>query len=209
MSIPICCTDLEHPCCEARIASASLVAQLRLPRHERDDLRQDLLADLIARQSSFDPSRGTWGAFVGTVVAHRATRLAKRIQRERKVFAPVSLDDPRPGTEGGTVAEALAERDGYAAWLGHPTDAVAAVERRLDLDRALGNLGRSDRALCAALAWNTPEELSRAGHGARSTLYRRLAEIRLRLMAAGLRSEGLIPTARIGDSLVNPRGLLR
>ena len=186
MDNSLAATDLDLLRRDADRTARRLVHGLGLGSQERDDLRQDLVADLIARLKSFDPSRGTWGAFVGTVLAHRAARLAGRIRRERRVFAPVSLDDPRPGCGGGTVGDAVAEADGYAAWLGQPTDAVAVVERRLALDRALGTLGRSDRALCAALAWNTSDGLSRAGHGARATLYRRVAEIRLRLTAAGL-----------------------
>jgi hypothetical protein len=136
-----------------------LVRRFRMGTHERDEFRQDLVADVITRCRSYDPSRGTWGAFVGTILAHRAAQLAMSVRRERKVFAPVSLDHPLPGTKGGIIRGMAAERDGYAAWLDHSKDAADSAERRLDLDRALGTLGQSDRALCAALAWNTPGEL--------------------------------------------------
>jgi hypothetical protein len=185
MYIPISDTDLDHLRREAGIAAARLVRQFRLPHHERDDLRQDLLVDLIARLKSFESARGTLRAFAGTVVAHQARRLADRIRRERMVFALVSLDDPLPDSDGATVGDMIAEADGYAALLGQPTDRFAEVERRLDLDRVLSTLPRSAVALCAALALRTPTEISRNGIGARATIYREVREIRLRLLTAG------------------------
>jgi DNA-directed RNA polymerase specialized sigma24 family protein len=179
-------SDLQILVHEADVAAARLVRRLRLAAHEREDLRQDLLADLISRINGFDPTRGSLGAFAGKVIAHRAARLAARIRRDREVFSSVSLDDPLSGTNGDTLGDMIAESDGYAAAMGQPTDGFAAVERRLDLDRALGALRRSDLALCAQLIQRTPTELSQDGVGSRATLYRQVHEIRLRLMIGGL-----------------------
>ncbi|MDB5407742.1 MAG: hypothetical protein JWL84_2654 [Rhodospirillales bacterium] len=178
--------DLNHLRREADLAAARLVRRFRLPHHERDDLRQDLLLDLILRLKSFDPTRGSLGAFAGRIVAHRAARLAARIRRDRGMFAPVSLDDPTPDTEGTTVGDATAECSGYLAMMGQPTEGFASADRRLDLDRALGTLRRSDLALCGRLTHRTPTELSEEGLGSRANLYRWVHEIRLRLMTAGL-----------------------
>jgi RNA polymerase sigma-70 factor (ECF subfamily) len=54
-----------------------------------------------------------------------------------------------PGGDGLTIGDSIAEADGYGAWLGQPTDAFAAVERRIDLDRALGTLPAETLPLCA------------------------------------------------------------
>jgi RNA polymerase sigma-70 factor (ECF subfamily) len=178
-------SDLQILLQETDVAAGRLVRRLRVPVHEREDLRQDLLVDLISRLKSFDPARGTLGAFVGTVIAHQATRLAARIRRDRGLFAPVSLDDPLAGTDGDTLGDTIPESSGYAALMGQTTDGFAAVERRLDLDRALGMLDRSDLALCARLIHQTPTELSDDGLGSRASLYRQVHEIRLRLMTGG------------------------
>jgi DNA-directed RNA polymerase specialized sigma24 family protein len=186
MPVPLSDTDLALLFHEADVAAARLVRRLRLPTHEREDIRQDLLVDLISRINGFDPTRGSLGAFAGTVIAHRATRLTHRLQRERAVFAPVSLDDPLAGTEDATLGDTIADSSGYSAMVGQPIDRVAAVEHRLDLDRALGTLRRSDLALCARLVHRTPTELSQDGLGSRASLYRQVHEIRLRLMTGGL-----------------------
>jgi DNA-directed RNA polymerase specialized sigma24 family protein len=179
-------TDLDFLCREADRFAWRLIRQTGLPGHEQEDLRQDLLVDLIARLKSFDPACGTLGAFAGTVVGHRAGRLANRIRRERSAFAPVSLDDPLPDSDGATVGDTIAEAAGYAAALGQPTDQYADVERRVGLERALATLSSAEFAFCIALTGATPTTLGRAGQGGRSSLYRRIAHLRLDLIAAGL-----------------------
>lgn len=141
---------------EADRAAARLVRAFRLPAHERDDLRQDLLVDLISRIKDYDPARGCLGAFTATVVAHRTARLARRICRDRAVFAPVSLDDPAGGAEAITLGETIAEDGGYAALMGQPANDVAALERRLDLGRGLEQLRQPEQALCAELIHHAP-----------------------------------------------------
>ena len=175
---------------EAEANASRLRRQLRLPAHEHEDLRQELLARSLPRIGSYDPARGSFGAFAGRIMTRQAALLAKRIRRARAASASMSLDDPLPRTDGGTAGSAVAEADGYGAWLGQPTDTIAALDRRIDLGRALASLGRSDLALCVALTESTPGELSRAGRGARASLYRRVREIRLRLLAAGVDARG-------------------
>lgn len=139
-----------------------------------------------ARLKGFDPTRGSLGAFAGKVIAHRAARLTDRLRRERAVFTPVSLDHPLADAEDATLGDTMTESNGYSAMMGQSTDSFADLERRHDLDRALGTLRRSDLALCATLVHHTPTELSQDGLGSRATLYRQVHELRLRLMTGGL-----------------------
>jgi DNA-directed RNA polymerase specialized sigma24 family protein len=182
-------SDLQLLLLEADSAARRLVRRMRLPRAELDDIRQDLLVDLIARLPAFDPQRASLGAFAGVVLRNYATRIAAKIERERETFGttPVSLDDVLPGRDGATRGELVADEDGLSAWLGQPVDAFAEVEQRLDVGRALGALDRRDGALCAALSHATIESLAAEGRGSRSGLYRRLKEIRLALTAHGQR----------------------
>ena len=101
-------------------------------------------------------------------------------------MAPVSLDDPQPGREGLTIGDSIAEADGYGAWQGQPTDAFATVERRIDLDRALGSLPTATLSLCAELTEHTPHELAKVSRTSRAGVYRQLRELRLRLQVAGI-----------------------
>jgi RNA polymerase sigma-70 factor (ECF subfamily) len=178
---------LQH---EADFAGRRLVRQLQLSRDDLPDIRQDLIADALARLRAFDPERGSLGAFLATVFSHKATRIARQVKARRCLFGayPISIDDPMPGLAGTTRGDLVAEHDGYAAWCGQPMDTFAAAERRIDLERRLAILSRKDGALCAALGQTTIEELAAAGRGARATLYRRVRDIRLALTAYGLRA---------------------
>jgi RNA polymerase sigma-70 factor (ECF subfamily) len=178
---------LQH---EADMAARRLLRQLRLPKDDLSDIRQDLIADALARLRAFDPDRGSLGAFLATIMANKATRIARQVKAHRRLFGacPASLDEPMPGLAGTARGDLAAEHDGYAAWCGQPTDAFTAADRRIDLERRLAILSRKDGALCAALGQTTIEELAAAGRGARATLYRRVRDIRLALTAYGLRA---------------------
>jgi RNA polymerase sigma-70 factor (ECF subfamily) len=168
---------------EADIAARRLVRQLRLPRADLDDVRQDLLVDLIARLPAYGADRGTLGAFAGAIIANK-------VKRERQMYgaAPISLDEAIPDSDGLTRGDLVAEADGLSALFGQPVDAFATAEERLDVERGLGSLEPVDGALCAALSRTTVDRLAASGHGARSSLYRRVKDIRLALTAIGVRA---------------------
>ncbi len=175
---------------EADIAARRLVHQLQLPHADLDDVRQDLLVDLIARLPAYDAGRGTLGAFAGIVLANRATRIANKVKRERRMYgaAPISVDEAIPKSDGLTRGDLIAEADGLPALWGQPVDAFAAAEFRLDVERGLGSLEPADGALCAALSRITVDRLAASGHGVRSSLYRRVKNIRLALTAFGMQA---------------------
>jgi RNA polymerase sigma-70 factor (ECF subfamily) len=182
--------DLQILLHEADIAARRLVRQLRLPHADLDDVRQDLLVDLIARLPAYDSDRGTLGAFAGAILTNRATRIANKVKRERRMYGatPISLDEVIPESDGLTRGDLIAEADGLSALFGQPVDAFATAEERLDVERGLGSLEPVDGALCAALSRTTVDRLAASGHGARSSLYRRVKDIRLALTAIGVRA---------------------
>jgi hypothetical protein len=80
------------------------------------------------------------------------------------------LDASCAGAPNLTIGDGLSEADGYGALLGQPVDAFAAVDRRLDLDRALGTLPQEALPLCAELIEQSPHELAKASPTSRATL---------------------------------------
>ncbi|MFN3351246.1 hypothetical protein [Pseudorhodoplanes sp.] len=190
MQSPISRADLQTLQHEADIAARRLIRKLHLSKEDLDDIRQDLLVDLIARLPAFDRQRGSLGAFAGVVMANRATRLAHKVKRERRLYGavPTSLDETLPEGDGTTRGDFVSEEDGLSAYFGQPADGFAEVERRLDVERGLGALDPDDAQLSAALSQSNIDELVRCGHAARSSLYRRVKNIRLALLAAGLKA---------------------
>jgi RNA polymerase sigma-70 factor (ECF subfamily) len=180
--------DLKFLLHEAELVARRLIRTLRLSRGDLDDVRQDLLADLIARLPSFDAERGSLGAFANVVLTNRAHRLAERVRRERGIFGvdPLSLDEVVEAAEGLTRGDLTPEADGFSAFLGQPVDAAAITEQRIDAERGLGLIGPDDRSLCAALSHKTIDRLAISGRGSRASLYRRVKEIRFAFTAYGL-----------------------
>lgn len=164
--------------------SRGLCRRLGLPAHDAEDFAQDLLTDLLARLPGFNPDQGGLGAFALTCFRHHAALLAHRTHRHRALHHSISLDDPLPDG-GATVGAVLSEADGYGAWMGQQTDAFADVNRRLDLERVADVLTEEDAPLCAALARGDVDPARHAGLS-RTTAFRRVREMRLRLCAAGI-----------------------
>lgn len=169
---------------EADRYAMRIVGICRIAQHEREDLRQELLTELLRRLKHFDPGRGSLGAFATVCLAHQATRLTRRILRGR-LATPISLDAPIAGGNGLTLVDTLAEEDGYGALMGQVADAAAASDRRLDLDRALTSLPAAQLRHCLAMA-NEDRGAARDSVGSRSTAFRRTREVRLNLLARGI-----------------------
>lgn len=61
-----------------------LCSSVGLGRADRDEICQDLRADLARRAAQYDPARSPWIAFARLVLAHRATVLFRQHVRARR-----------------------------------------------------------------------------------------------------------------------------
>jgi len=190
MSLSISPADLKTLQHEADVAARRLLRRLRLPYQDLSDLRQDILLDLIARFPAYEPARGSLGAFAGIVATNRARRLGRQVWREHRLvgFPPISLDAPLPAGDGAVMGDLIGEDESLAALFGQSFDAIGEAERRMDLERALGKIEARDGALCAALSQASVGQLAARGRGARSSLYRRIGELRMAFLAHGLKA---------------------
>lgn len=188
MDRPLSPNDLHGVMRQADAAARRLQCRLRLPAADIDDLRQDLLLDCLTRWPAFDATRGSVGAFAALVIRHRATRIADSLvrQRRRSAGVPISLDAPIRGIAGATIADGLVEADGLAAWHGQKPDPFDRVDRRLDVERVVAAADPSDAMLCAALSRRSIDQLVARRFGARTTLYRRIRDLRMTFAARGL-----------------------
>lgn len=187
MHPPLSRADLATLLHEAHREARRLHRRLSLPPGDLDDLRQDLLVDLICRLPGYDARRGSVGAFANVVLRNQASRIAMRHHRQRRAQggAVLSLDAPAAGS-AEPLGCLLAETDGLAAWHGQDRCAAADAETRHDLARALADLPEDVRGLCAALGSCAVAELVGRDGISRSALYRRLARLRLDLAMRGL-----------------------
>ena len=187
MHPPLSPSDLATLIHEAERAARRLHRKLVLPATDLDDLRQDLLVDLICRLPGFDARRGSIGAFANIVLRNKSSRIAMRHHRQRRAQGGslLSLEVPLAGTRE-PVGDTLTEDDGLAAWHGQTCCAAAVIELHHALRAALARLPAEDRRFCAALAHRPVTALTAEGFGSRSALYRRLADLRHVLTAHGL-----------------------
>lgn len=187
MHPPITPADLSTLIAEADAAACRLRRKLVLPAADHDDLRQDLLVDLICRLPGFDARRGSIGAFANVVLRNQSSRIAMRHHRQRRAQGGslLSLEVPLAGARE-PVGDTLTEDDGLAAWHGQTCCAAAVTELHHALQAALARLPAEDRRFCAALAHRPVTALAAEGFGSRSALYRRLADLRHVLTAHGL-----------------------
>ena len=187
MHPPITPADLSRLIAEADAAACRLRRKLVLPAVDHDDLRQDLLVDLICRLPGFDARRGSIGAFANIVLRNQSSRIAMRHHRQRRSQGGslLSIEVPLAGARE-PVGDTLTEDDGLAAWHGQTCCAAAVTELHHALQAALARLPAEDRRFCAALAHRPVTALATEGFGSRSALYRRLADLRHVLTAHGL-----------------------
>lgn len=187
MHPPITSADLSTLIAEADTAARRLRRKLVLHAADHDDLRQDLLVDLICRLPGFDARRGSIGAFANIVLRNQSSRIAMRHHRQRRAQGGslLSLEVPLAGARE-PVGDTLTEDDGLAAWHGQTCCAAAVTELHHALQAALARLPAEDRRFCAALAHRPVTALAAEGFGSRSALYRRLADLRHVLTVHGL-----------------------
>lgn len=187
MHPPITPADLSTLITEADTAARRLRRKLVLHAADHDDLRQDLLVDLICRLPGFDARRGSIGAFANIVLRNQSSRIAMRHHHQRRAQGGslLSLEVPLAGARE-PVGDTLTEDDGLAAWHGQTCCATAVTELHHALQAALARLPAEDRRFCAALAHRPVTALAAEGFGSRSALYRRLADLRHVLTARGL-----------------------
>ena len=187
MHPPLSPTDLAKLIDEADLAARRLHRKLSLPAADLDDLRQDLLIDVICRLPGFDRRRGTIRAFAGIVLRNRSSRIAIRHHRQRRAQGGtmLSLDAPIAGSVE-PLGCLLAETDGLVTWHGQDRDTQADIQTREAMRSALARLPEADRRFCCALAHRSVTALAAEGFGSRSALYRRLADLRHVLTAYGL-----------------------
>jgi hypothetical protein len=151
----------------ARRHANGFARQKGLSRADREDLTQDILLAIVEASRHFDPARGGWSAFAGTL-AHRVL-----VDRCRSPKSPILVSLDAPGIEA-LVARLVAPR----------ADADAAI----GFAAAADDLPPGPRDLLRDIIAHADVPAARDGRAASAaSFYRELADLRLWLRALGLR----------------------
>ncbi len=168
----------------ARYQTARLARSLRLSPAQREDAEQEILLILLERRRYFDATRGPWTAFAHRIARQAVQVIADQICLERRRM-PLSLDHTLGGAceEGDEGALSLADvlRDAHAL-----PDEQALMS--LAMDRFLTRLP-PELSITAMFLLEADGDLASAQRTSglsTSEFYRRLREIRYRLVSIGI-----------------------
>jgi hypothetical protein len=150
-----------------------------VPGMEVEDYEQDLVADLLHRRRSFDPSLASFATFADRIVGHRISTITSPTQRLKVERKAVSLDAPVLDEDGNeqTFLDRLPDE-------ASPTDDSVAI--RIDVGRFIEGLPPPLLDCCEILVADSISEGARAAGIHRSTAFERAAGLRERAAAQGL-----------------------
>jgi RNA polymerase sigma-70 factor (ECF subfamily) len=153
-----------------------LVEAFHLDEHTAEDLRQDMIVELLEASSRYDPARSRRNTFITRVLdrhyLHLARGLANRQKHEALHPTPISvLEHFQPA--GNDVRRG--ERS-----------ACERSELAMDLSELIDGLPAQLRRICEELQVFTPAEVAKRLRLHRSTVYRAMDDIRQHFVAAGL-----------------------
>lgn len=165
----------------AAYQSRRIARTLHLSAADRQDAEQQVLLALLERRKFFDAMRGPWTPFVHRVARQAAQGIADGYAEDRRRFGTWSDEtaDSDDGRAGDDVLESLVDP---------ATPSANDILYLQALHRFLTSLPAELR-LVAGLAITAEGELAeaqRASGLSTSDFYRRLREVRYRMMAAGL-----------------------
>ena len=180
--------DLHVMMLAADFQARRIVRKLRLDQSLVEDIEQEILLILIERRRYFDPHRGPWTAFVLMVARQGAQQIADRLAAEGRMFDSDHDDRYFVGEDGDTLAQDM-----------HPDDACQTESDhlfRFFLGMTIRRLPPELR-IVAELALEADGDLAeaqRASGLSTSEFYRRLRELRLRLIVLSLAPRRLLST---------------
>lgn len=144
---------------------AGRLAALGAPGADADDLRQDLVTEVLAALPRFDPDRGPLIAFARGVLSLAYCETARRAHRQLEGrLEPVPLNESDLGT-----------------WLARTDQALVRLEARLDTESIRDRLRPGEHSFVDLLFTYTVAEASASMGVHRGTGYRWIGAIRSRL----------------------------
>lgn len=148
-----------------------LVLRGMISREDREDVKSELLAQLLGVWTQYDPARGPHDAYINHVVNTRI----------------VSLVRARRAAKRAAATEPLEERDvGRDARVGDGPDQLCVIDLSIDLAALMARLRPADRELCESLQRDALNFISKNTGVPRRTLRDGLERIKRVFRDAGL-----------------------
>jgi RNA polymerase sigma-70 factor (ECF subfamily) len=174
-----------------RQMARKLVGKFGFTESDRDDLEQELVAELVARFPKFNPSRGKRTTFTSSVLKNKVANLLRdrRALCRNRGRSPESLNAESRLSDGRTVETAQLIDD--SARLAHtgrlPQNPEELARLRFDLQQVIPHLPEKLRDLCQLLLEGlSVTEAARTLGVSRATVVKRQRQILNRFRDHGL-----------------------
>ena len=162
---------------QASCRASLLVTSAGFRSDDWEDLKQEMVLDVLRRSPKFDPARGDWQGFVRGVVRNHAAVLVMRERRR----APEILGDDLMNREDASDADSLDVLDKRAS-LG----VVDALHLSLDVRQVVESLPAHLQALAVLLVQMPVQDVCRHTGKSRSRVYQMTRQIREAFVRAGV-----------------------
>jgi RNA polymerase sigma-70 factor (ECF subfamily) len=156
-----------------------------------EDIRQDLIVDLLERLPKFDPAKATCNTFVARIIDRKVAKLIrdrnceKRDPRREECSLNECIDDGEGGSVERVQTIAADEADRRLGRQARSDQETA--ELALDVEAVLKRLPDNLRRLCELLKTGSIADAARAMGVPRTTLNDHVKKLREVFEAAGLR----------------------
>lgn len=157
-----------------------LVASAGFRPDDWEDLKQEMVLDVLRRSPKFDPTRGDWRGFVRGVVRNQASVLVMRERRR----APELLSEDLMNREDAGDADSLDVLDKRP-----PSGVVDALHLSLDVRRVVESLPTQLQSLAVLLGEMPVQEVCRRTGKSRSRVYQMTRQLRDEFIRAGFQRQ--------------------
>lgn len=162
---------------QASCRASLLVASGGFRSDDWEDLKQEMVLDVLRRSPKFDPARGDWQGFVRGVVRNHAAVLVMRARRR----APEILSEDLMNREGANNADSLDVLDKRPS-----PGVVDALHLSLDVRRVVESLPTKLQSLAVLLGHMPVQDVCQHAGKSRSRVYQMTRQIREAFLRAGL-----------------------
>jgi RNA polymerase sigma factor (sigma-70 family) len=175
-----------------RVRAIQLSRRPGFRRADYDDLRQEMLLDLLRRADQFDPERGSAATFVRHVVSSSVSNIlrTRRSVRRAKGLAALSIERTTRKVNGKSIpiGDTVSEEDlGRRIGVRHPS-VIEQFERSEAITRVYSTLNTWERDVWRCLTCRSATAVAREMVTSRRKVRNTMATIRYQLEVAGLKN---------------------
>jgi DNA-directed RNA polymerase specialized sigma24 family protein len=161
---------------QASCRASLLVATAAFRPDDWEDLKQEIVLDVLCRSPKFDPTRGDWQGFVRGVMRNHAAVLVMRERRR----APEILSEDLMNRENASDADSLDILDKRASW-----GIADALHLSLDVHRVIEGLPTQLQSLAVLLGQMPIQDVCRQVRKSRSRVRQLTLQLRDAFVRAG------------------------